>query len=231
MPKEARSLGYKDAAKIMEKTQSQRSQSRYDNAIVSLTHLAMDNRTTDSAADDFAVLMLRVAELRDRAAFEQLFSHFMPKIHAFGLQRLHQQGLAMDLVQETMTSVWTKAHLYNQDKGAVSTWVFTIMRNQCFDMLRRVQHNKEDTFGDDIWPLFDTPPEQDSSIDYKLNAQLLQHIDALPLAQRQVVQGIYMQELTQQELADNLDVPIGTIKSRLRLGLEKLKSFLETHND
>lgn len=231
MPIEPRSLEYKDAAKIMEKTQSQHSQSRYHNAILSLTHLAMDNRTTDSAADDFAILMLRVAEQRDRAAFEQLFSHFMPKIHAFGLQRLHQQGLAMDLVQETMTSVWTKAHLYNSNKGAVSTWVFTIMRNQCFDMLRRVQHNKEDTFGDDIWPLFDTQPEQEASVDHKLNAQLLQHLDALPLAQRQVVQGIYMQELTQQELADNLDVPIGTIKSRLRLGLEKLKSFLETHND
>lgn len=105
------------------------------------------------------------------------------------------------------------------------------MRNQCFDMLRRVQHNKEDAYGDDIWPLCDTATSQETQIDHKLTANLLKHLDNLPLAQRQVVQGIYMQELTQQELADALEVPIGTIKSRLRLGLEKLKSFLETPND
>ncbi|MBO6199209.1 MAG: hypothetical protein J6N79_06450, partial [Psychrobacter sp.] len=81
------------------------------------------------------------------------------------------------------------------------------------------------------WPLCDATMAQDTLTDHKLTAKLLQHLDALPLAQRQVVKGIYMQELTQQELADALKVPIGTIKSRLRLGLEKLKSFLETHND
>lgn len=220
----------------MENIQSQSRQNRYHGPITSLTHSAMDNDipaliTCEPQADTLITFMLQVADKRDRAAFGHLFQHFMPKIRAFGLQRLNQQGLAMDLVQETMTSVWTKAHLYNAEKGSVTTWVFTIMRNQCFDMLRRVQHNKEDTFGDDIWPLCDATMAQDTLTDHKLTAKLLQHLDALPLAQRQVVQGIYMQELTQQELADALKVPIGTIKSRLRLGLEKLKSFLETHND
>ncbi|MGL5048248.1 MAG: sigma-70 family RNA polymerase sigma factor [Shewanella sp.] len=220
----------------MENIQLQSSQNRYHVPIMSLTHSAMDNETSASQicappSDDLLMFMLQVAGNRDKAAFGHLFQHFMPKIRAFGLQRLNQQGLAMDLVQETMTSVWTKAHLYNAEKGSVTTWVFTIMRNQCFDMLRRVQHNREDTFGDDIWPLCDASIAQDTLTDHKLTTQLLQHLDALPIAQRQVVQGIYMQELTQQELADALRVPIGTIKSRLRLGLEKLKSFLETHHD
>ncbi|MGI2025465.1 sigma-70 family RNA polymerase sigma factor [Shewanella glacialipiscicola] len=220
----------------MENIQSQSRQNRYHGPITSLTNAAMDNDTPahtnlESQVDALVMLILQVADNRDKAAFGQLFQYFMPKIRAFGLQRLNQQGLAMDLVQETMTSVWTKAHLYNAEKGAVTTWVFTIMRNQCFDMLRRVQHNREDTFGDDIWPLCDATSEYDIQPDHKLTAQLLKHLDALPLAQKQVVQGIYMQELTQQELADALKVPIGTIKSRLRLGLEKLKSFLEIHND
>ncbi|MGL5360415.1 MAG: sigma-70 family RNA polymerase sigma factor [Shewanella sp.] len=220
----------------MENMQSPSRQNRYHRPIQPLSDSAMENHLTsqDSAPpqeDLLATWMLAVANHKDKEAFRRLFCHFMPKIRAFGMQRLHQQGLAMDLVQETMTSIWTKAHLYNADKGSVTTWVFTVMRNQCFDMLRRVQHNKEDTFGDDLWPLCDSTMSQDLHTDHKLTAKLLQHLDALPLAQRQVVQGIYMQELTQQELADALKVPIGTIKSRLRLGLEKLKSFLETPHD
>ncbi|MFB2683961.1 sigma-70 family RNA polymerase sigma factor [Shewanella mangrovisoli] len=222
----------------MENFQSRLAQNRYDRQLSSPIDMAMENDSTISTADEpvtdadpLARAILRVANQRDKAAFAELFSHFMPKIRAFGLQRLNQQGLAMDLVQETMTLVWTKAHLYNADKGSVATWVFTIMRNQCFDMLRRIQHNREDAFGDDIWPIYDVAVSQESGPDHKLTAKLLAHLDALPLPQRQVVQGIYMQELTQQELADALKVPIGTIKSRLRLGLEKLKSFLETQHD
>ncbi|MBV7314322.1 sigma-70 family RNA polymerase sigma factor [Shewanella sp. NIFS-20-20] len=172
-----------------------------------------------------------VAQHRDKQSFTHLFNFFAPKIRAFGFQRLHQQGLALDLVQETMSTVWTKAHLYNLDKGAATTWVYTIMRNQCFDMLRKVQTNREDTFGDDIWPLIDedehVPPAQEPQITQQLLAQLHQ----LPVLQRQVVQGIYLQELSQQELADRLQIPIGTVKSRLRLGLEKLKSYLENVHD
>jgi RNA polymerase sigma-70 factor (ECF subfamily) len=175
--------------------------------------------------------MMKVANNRCKTSFAKLFSHFSPKINSFGVQRLSTQGLAMDLVQETMTRVWTKAHLYNVDKAAVSTWVFTIMRNQCFDMLRKVQHNREDSFGDDIWPLFESDDAEHNDEDFLLSATLLQHVKELPPLQRQVVQGIYMQELTQQELADKLNIPIGTVKSRLRLGLEKLKSFMEKHYD
>ncbi|ABI39346.1 RNA polymerase, sigma-24 subunit, ECF subfamily [Shewanella sp. MR-4] len=222
----------------MENFQSHLAQNRYDRQLSPPIDMAMENDSTISTAnelitdpDPLARAIAKVANQRDKAAFAELFNHFMPKIRAFGLQRLNQQGLAMDLVQETMTLVWTKAHLYNADKGSVATWVFTIMRNQCFDMLRRVQHNREDAFGDDIWPLCDVAVSQENNTDHKLTAKLLAHLDALPLPQRQVVQGIYMQELTQQELADALKVPIGTIKSRLRLGLEKLKSFLETQHD
>ncbi|MCL1119620.1 sigma-70 family RNA polymerase sigma factor [Shewanella seohaensis] len=222
----------------MENFQSHLAQNRYDRQLTSPIDMAMENDSTISTAnepitdaDPLTRAIIRVANQRDKAAFAELFSHFMPKIRAFGLQRLNQQGLAMDLVQETMTLVWTKAHLYNADKGSVATWVFTIMRNQCFDMLRRIQHNREDAFGDDIWPIYDVAVSHEGGPDHKLTAKLLAHLDALPLPQRQVVQGIYMQELTQQELADALKVPIGTIKSRLRLGLEKLKSFLETQHD
>ncbi|NKF51610.1 sigma-70 family RNA polymerase sigma factor [Shewanella sp. WXL01] len=204
------------------------------------TTTAMDNKSKTDAASEkqsaqqnamLAECMQRIAEHQDKAAFAKLFAFFSPKIHSFGVQRLNQQGLAMDLVQETMTRVWTKAHLYNASKAAVSTWVFTIMRNQCFDMLRKVQHNREDAFGDDIWPLFESDNTSEEDDDFMLSASLLKHVEALPALQKQVVRGIYLQELTQQELAEKLQIPIGTVKSRLRLGLEKLKSFMEHQND
>jgi RNA polymerase sigma-70 factor (ECF subfamily) len=222
--------------KIMEHVQSQSVHFGYDKR--SLVQRPLINRNgamkTDEPnpiADELAALMMKVANNRCKTSFAKLFSHFSPKINSFGIQRLSTQGLAMDLVQETMTRVWTKAHLYNVDKAAVSTWVFTIMRNQCFDMLRKVQHNREDSFGDDIWPLFESDDAEHNDEDFLLSATLLQHVEELPPLQRQVVQGIYMQELTQQELADKLNIPIGTVKSRLRLGLEKLKSFMEKHYD
>ena len=218
--------------KIMENFQSQSAQNRYDKAnIVKRNGVINLSNSKEHDAEQLAELMLKVANMRCKASFAKLFSHFGSKINAFGNQRLHQQGLAMDLVQETTTRVWTKAHLYNPDKAAVSTWIFTIMRNQCFDMLRKVQHNREDSFGDDIWPLFESDDAESNEDDFKLTGTLLLHVNELPPLQREVVQGIYMQEMTQQELADKLEIPIGTVKSRLRLGLEKLKGFMEKHYD
>ncbi|MCF1428607.1 MAG: sigma-70 family RNA polymerase sigma factor [Shewanella sp.] len=191
----------------------------------------MEAEASSLQAQQLQHLLAQVASHRDKQAFALLFKHFAPKIRAFGVQRLSQQGLALDLLQETMTTVWTKAHLFNGEKGAVSTWVFTIMRNQCFDMLRRVQHNREDAYGDDIWPLFEDSDNVDGFGDHMLSEKLLENMDKLPLLQRQVVQGVYLQELSQQELAERLGIPIGTVKSRLRLGLEKLRSYLEKHHD
>lgn len=216
----------------MENIQSQTSQRRYscsNNSYVNGKAILSENK--EYTPEELVTLIEKVANKRCKASFALLFKHFAPKITAFGQQKLFKQGLALDLVQETMTRVWTKAHLFNADKAAVNTWVFTVMRNQCFDMLRKVQHNREDNFGDDIWPLFDGEEDTDIDEDFKLNSVLLKHVDELPDLQKQVVQGIYLHELTQQELADKLQIPIGTVKSRLRLGLTKLKDYMENHYD
>ncbi|MCG9729345.1 sigma-70 family RNA polymerase sigma factor [Shewanella sp. Isolate13] len=214
----------------MQNIQSQCRQSGYDKAYIITNKHSMDDTNTEAIIDTLTKSLSEVADNRDRQAYALLFSYFAPKILNFGNQKLANQGLATDLVQDTMTTVWTKAHLFNRDKGSITTWVFTIMRNRCFDMLRKVQHNKEDTFADDIWPVFENSTEEEHP-DHVFTAKLLKHVDALPLGQRQVVKGIYLQELSQQELASKLDVPLGTIKSRLRLGLVKLRSILEKDYD
>jgi len=171
-----------------------------------------------------------VATEQDKDAFSELFKWFAPRIRAHGLQRFKQEAMAMDLVQETMLLVWRKAVLFNVNKGKASTWIYTIMRNHCFDMLRKKQTQKEDIISDDLWPIIEGQ-EADDKGDHLQDRLLLNHLDSLPLQQKQVVEAIYLQEMTQQELAINLDLPLGTVKSRLRLAITKLKSKLEADLD
>ncbi len=179
--------------------------------------------------DSLAALLKRIAHDRDEDAFSTLFSHFAPKVRAYGLKHLRADGQAMELVQETMMLIWRKAHLFNDDKGSASTWVFTIMRNASFDMLRKVKSNKEDNLSSDIWPLFESQTEvhEESAAQDEIEKKLLNFIELLPDSQQQVIRGVYLKQLTHQEIADQLHVPLGTIKSRLRLGLQKLRSHME----
>ena len=106
------------------------------------------------------------------------------------------------------------------------------MRNVTFDMLRKIKGNKEDNLSDDIWPLAESLISADESFDDHLeNKELLSVIDKLPEAQQQVVKGFYFMEMSQEQLADHLNLPLGTIKSRLRLALAKLKVQLGENHD
>ncbi|MFD2180354.1 sigma-70 family RNA polymerase sigma factor [Veronia pacifica] len=209
-------------------------------AIDSACHLPKTNQRNSRKVsanaltpDELKTLLLDVASEKSSEAFTTLFNYFAPKIRSYGLRHLRAEGHAMELVQETMILVWRKAHLFDHNKGAASTWIFTVMRNVSFDMLRKVKSNREDTLSNDIWPLLDGDEgvQEEEAVQGQLHSQLLSYIDRLPDLQQQVVRGVYLKQLTHQELADQLDVPLGTIKSRLRLGLQKLRSHLEVDND
>lgn len=181
---------------------------------------------------ELADALSAVAANRDKHAFAYLFAYFSPKIKRFGIKQFNSEAQAMELVQDTLTSVWRKAHLYNNDKGAATTWVYTVMRNASFDMLRKMKSNKEDNISEDIWPLV----EQHDNADYEFsdhleNQQIKNYLDKLPQAQRDVVKGVYFQDMSQEQLADQLNIPIGTVKSRLRLALQKLRNEMGDRND
>ncbi|NOH95984.1 sigma-70 family RNA polymerase sigma factor [Vibrio sp. 99-70-13A1] len=171
--------------------------------------------------------LVLVANKRDKQAFTQLFKFFAPKIKRFGMTKLNNEASANELVQETMTNIWKKAHLYNEDKGAATTWVYTVMRNAAFDMLRKIKSKAEQNVADDIWPidaaLAESNEEESPFADHLMSRHIMNQIDTLPPAQRTIVKGVYFQELSQEQLAQQLDVPLGTVKSRLRLALAKLK--------
>lgn len=185
-------------------------------------------------ADYAAELLAQVAATKSRTAFAELFNHFAPKLQAYATRQFGNEQTAMDLVQETMTNVWHKAHLFKADKGSPSTWIFTIARNIRFDFLRKNKHRQNDISADELWPVL---AETNDSLDddYALDGQILmQEISAyyaqLPDAQREVVEKIYIEGKSQQEVSDSLGIPLGTVKSRTRLALKKLKELIAAHD-
>jgi RNA polymerase sigma-70 factor (ECF subfamily) len=168
-----------------------------------------------------------VATNRDRQAFTCLFKFFAPKILRIAKGKFPNEAQANEVVQETMTNVWRKAHLFDQNKGAVTTWIYTVMRNVTFDMLRKVKSNREDNLSDDIWPLAESLVTEDEVFaDHIESKRISDVIAVLPENQQQVIKGFYFSEMSQEQLAAHLNVPLGTIKSRLRLALAKLKNQL-----
>ncbi|NOU50324.1 sigma-70 family RNA polymerase sigma factor [Pseudoalteromonas sp. JBTF-M23] len=176
--------------------------------------------------------LCKVASSRDKQAFATLFEYFAPKIKRFGIKQFGNEALAMELVQDTLTSVWRKAHLYHPDKGAATTWVYTVMRNASFDALRKMKSNKEEHFSEEIWPLLqDEQVVDDGFADHLQDNKIKEHISKLPPAQQDVVKGVYFQQMSQEQLAEQLDIPVGTVKSRLRLALQKLRAEMGDSND
>lgn len=189
------------------------------------TGIMIRNSTMDSTEQQqLKSWLYDIATDRDKAAFTELFKWFAPKVIRFGLQKLNTESAANELLQETMTNIWKKSHLFDGDKGEATTWVYSIMRNLSFDMLRKVKSNREDTLSEDIWPIAEAQLVEDNVFDdHLMSSNIIKHINCLPEPQKEVVQGVYFQEMSQEQLANKLGIPLGTVKSRLRLALVKLK--------
>lgn len=183
---------------------------------------AVANVDNDTLAEDLA----RIGGSRCKAAFARVFKYFAPRLKAFGFKQFKNEQQALELVQETLLIIWNKAHLYDPQKAAVSTWVYRVARNQSYDMMRRQASRPDILSGDDLWPLENHEAEQQPADETILTEQTLASLAILPEPQRQVIERIYVNDMTQQEAADDLGIPLGTVKSRVRLALERLKEHL-----
>ncbi|MFM8748073.1 MAG: sigma-70 family RNA polymerase sigma factor [Aestuariivirga sp.] len=135
--------------------------------------------------------------------------------------------LAEDLVQEAMIAVWTKAALYEPSKGSVTTWVFTIARNLRIDRIRRDVHMPTTELGD-----YDEPseaPEGEELLGRKQEDGLVARaLQSIPEEQRQILILSFVEDMPQSEIASKLSIPLGTVKSRMRLAYGHLRRILET---
>ncbi len=183
---------------------------------------------TDPDSDE--TLLIAVGNCQDTAAFNRLFQRFAKKIFALGMKLTRNEQLAQDLVQEAMLMVWQKAPLYDLDRGNAQSWIFTLARNRCFDMLRKIKRQPSCISADDIWP---TEGEADSMFVHEEQgslqveiAQIERLYSELPEAQQAVVEQIFILDRTHEEAALALQIPLGTLKSRLRLGVGKLRQLI-----
>lgn len=177
--------------------------------------------------DNWSLLLQRVANHQDREAFAKLFEHFAPLVKGFCLAKSTSSqpaSLADEVVQEVMIKVWQKAGTFDASKASASTWVYTLARNCRIDLLRRGnRHIAQPLETDEIWDAEDeaTPV---THLQRVRDANLVQEACVnLPPEQRKVINKVFVEGKTHVEAAQELSLPLGTVKSRVRLALKKLE--------
>ncbi|WP_255370037.1 sigma-70 family RNA polymerase sigma factor [Roseateles sp. YR242] len=173
-------------------------------------------------------LMRRVAQSRDREAFGLLFSHFAPRVKSYLMRTGSAEGVAEDLAQEALVTVWRKAALFDPAQAAVSTWIFTIARRLRIDAARRHQL---DGAGDECFEFdllqADQPDQAEQTDAARLSRRVRDALDRLPVEQAQVLRLSFYEDEPHARIAEALGLPLGTVKSRIRLAVAHLRKALE----
>lgn len=175
---------------------------------------------------DPADWMRAVASERDRAAFTRLFDQYAPKVKAFFLRGGLENAVAEELVQEVMLTVWRRAGTYDSAQGGVSTWIFAIARNRRIDHLRRTREPTAEAVE------FSQGGDAEVATDRLVEARqqhrsLLAAITTLPMEQADVLRLAFFEHKSHSEIAEQSSLPLGTIKSRIRLAMRHLRRILE----
>lgn len=172
-------------------------------------------------------LLSRIARDRSDEAFGKLFEFYGPRIRSYMLRQGADSATAEELTQETLLLVWRKAELYSPEKGNPTTWIFTIARNLRVDRLRREVAWQELT-SEQASAIPDEALPPDEMASHRQRQQRVHTVLAdLPEEQRQVVTLAYIDGLSQSEIATRTGLPLGTVKSRMRLAYEKVRNALE----
>jgi RNA polymerase sigma factor (sigma-70 family) len=171
-------------------------------------------------------LLTAVGSSRDGEAFTALFDHFRPRVHAQMLRQGLAPFAAADVTQDVMETIWRKAHLFDPRKSAAATWVFRIAQNRRIDVGRRSREQSCAT--EDFFAIPDPAEGSDASIDAALwEARVHAALGTLPREQFRMVQLAFFEGLTHATIAARTNLPIGTVKSRLRLAFSRLRRLLD----
>jgi len=186
----------------------------------------MKSGQTGDGVPDFSGLILAIAAQSDRAAFAALFGHFAPRVKAYLMRSGLSPLAAEEIAQETLLMVWRKAASYDPQKAAASTWIFTIARNLRIDAFRR--ERKAQNLAPDPSDIPDDSLAADEIHSLMERDQLLRDaMERLPREQALVIRLSYFGEKAHAEIAQELAIPLGTVKSRLRLALANLRRQLD----
>jgi len=174
-------------------------------------------------------ILLQSVIQKETGAFEILYDRHASGVYNILIGMVHDESVAEELLQETFWQVWQKADQYNV-KGAASAWLHRIARNKALDQLRR-QKTRSPVLSNDIetyeWAFRQHQPSAESEFEQRWTRELVQQaLDRIPNEQRLCLELAYFEGLSQQEIAEKTQTPLGTIKTRIRIGMEKVERLL-----
>lgn len=180
--------------------------------------------TKESENEDWVFCIASIRDTQDEAAFANLFHHFAPRVKAFLMRSGASATLAEECAQEVMAAVWQKAHLFDPERASVATWIFTIARNRKIDALRKQKRPEPEELP---WETNAQPDQAEVMALQQESQKLAAAIATLPEKQRSLIEKAYFRDLSHSEIAEETGLPLGTIKSRIRLALDRLRHAMK----
>ena len=175
--------------------------------------------------DELCALVEKVAADRDRRAFAQLFTYFAPRLKGFGIRRGTDPATSEELAQETMLTLWRKADTFDRRKATVTTWVFTIVRNKRIDLFRREGFPEVDLSAV-AEQAAEGAPADDLVFAGQAGNAIRVAMRSLPKEQLDVLEKAFFEDKSHRAIAEETGLPLGTVKSRIRLALTRLRDVL-----
>ncbi|TDE41097.1 sigma-70 family RNA polymerase sigma factor [Antarcticimicrobium sediminis] len=201
---------------------------RKDNTLVTTPPPPPQVSTPTTQVSPQTTWMLAVRDSRDRAAFAALFDHFAPRLKGFIMRSGTGSGQAEEIVQEVMLTVWRKAAQFDPTRAQVSSWVYQIARNRQIDVIRKENRPMPEELAEDLAGASGAEPDASQILAVEQeSSQLKQALSRLKPDQREIIERAYLGELSHQEISTQTGLPLGTIKSRIRLGLDRLRHELK----
>ena len=170
-------------------------------------------------------LMNRIQKDRDEMAFSEIFDFFAPKVNAYFIQNGIRFESSEELTQEVLSTVWLKSNLYDSNKSALSTWIFTIARNKKIDFFRK--NSKIDFKEEDIREFLYHDREVNLIEQNEAKKQMERINNELDEQQKIMVKMNFFENKSHKKIADELEIPLGTVKSRIRHILTKMQGLLK----
>ncbi len=176
----------------------------------------------DGIAKDATAWVAAIAQHQDKQAFARLYGYYAPRLKGYCQRQGMAAETAEELAQEAMISVWRRAVTFDPAKASVSTWIFTIVRNKRIDLLRR--ERRPELKAEDFDVLVEPERGADQQVEaQQAAAQIAQRLDGLPEDQKSVLFKAFYEDKSHSEIASETGLPLGTVKSRIRLALSRLK--------
>ena len=194
-----------------------------------MTEAAMKQATETETETSFEDLLVAVGKSQDKQAFIELFNHFAPRVKSFLLRLGTKEIEAEELVQAVMLTVWDKAVSYDPAKARASTWIFTIARNKRIDFFRKESRPEIDPNDPALIPDNEKDAHQ-IMVNEQAATELNSAIRNLPKEQAELIYKSYFEDKSHSEIAQETELPLGTVKSRLRLALKALRNTLNPVN-